>query len=222
MMRRYVPNRLRIAFALAALSLAFVVAVSAMSPRLSFDFQDGDSDSKQHSAEIVRRLRSGYPAERQAAAEDVARRADMSQLKMIEGVRLQEKDERARLAMDWALYRLGQSSRLFNVVRELDSQRHDQAEQYLAQIETPAPLYVFLEKSPPLKEKGRLRLIQILGQVGDKETLAQLAPFTESADKKLSEAARNATRQITARINNSSAPSSQTRPRKIGIEKDQR
>ena len=53
--------------------------------------------------------------------------AASDQRKLVEGYQLQEKNKEVRLALDWALYRMGRSEMLYRIVDELDSGRQDQA-----------------------------------------------------------------------------------------------
>ena len=73
------------------------------------------------SAAVARNLASGDPLERQRAAEELARLGAVEQRRLVEGYRLQEKDARVRLALDWALYRMGKTETLFSIVSSLKS-----------------------------------------------------------------------------------------------------
>src|SRR5687768_15081340 len=95
--------------------------------------------------EIARQLGSRDPVIRQRAAEELAGLAEVGNRKMLEGYRLQEKNQRVKLAMDWALYRIGKKEALFSVIRALETSRVEQANSYLTTLETPEPLYLFLE-----------------------------------------------------------------------------
>src|SRR5690242_20621744 len=65
------------------------------------------------SATVAHKLSSPNPLERRAAAEELARLAATEHRRLVEGYRVQEKDSRVRLAMDWALYRMGKNESLF-------------------------------------------------------------------------------------------------------------
>jgi hypothetical protein len=160
--------------------------------------QDDDSALAHHNAEIASRLSSLDPLERQHAAEELAKLAAVDQQKMVQGYRLEEKDSRVKLALDWALYRMGKS--------------HDQASSYLVQIDSPQPLYVFLTRS---SQTIRGRLIEVLGHIGDAETLSQIKPYTTSLDPKVSGAAKRASKEIEDRLSESPAETPK-RPRKVG------
>jgi hypothetical protein len=205
-MRREIKMILRAAF----LMFAFIsVSAGANAVRA----QDDGGGSAVNTAALTRRLQSLDPVTRQTAAEDVARLAAPEMLKMVEGFRREEKDARVQLAMDWALYRLGKSDRLFYVVKALDSSRADQAQNYLYNIESPEPLYQFLNSTD---RKMQRRLLEILGRVGNTETLAHVEPFTKSSDHRLARAAREAQSEIIGRQKSINSPANATRPRRTG------
>jgi HEAT repeat protein len=166
------------------------------------------------SAQYAKQLSSLDPLTRRAAAEALARLAAVDQRKLVEGYVLEEKDKRVRLALHWALYRMGRSAALFQVVRDLDSSRHEQAADYLAQLESPEPLYLFLRQdNTTIKVKGRL--IEVLGQIGDNNTLAEIKPFADSFDPKVAAAAQSSMKQIEERLSQSQPPG-KSRPRVVG------
>ncbi len=154
------------------------------------------------------------PSVRQRAAEALARLAAGDQRKVVEGYQLQEKNKEVRLALDWALYRMGKLETLFRIVRELNSSRHDQAVGYLKQLDSPNLLYPFLkENDTPAKVTAGV--VEALGQIGDKETLAMLTPLCDSFTPGVAAAAEVAIEQIEARIGQAETklPS---RPRTVG------
>ena len=170
------------------------------------------SDSAQtNPADAVKQLTDRDPVIRQQGAEELARAAAPEWRQLVEGFRLQEKNARVRLALDWALYRMGKDEALYAVVRALDTGRADQAAGYLARLETPAPLYAML---PRVNGNMQARLINVLGQAGDATTLEQLKPYAASYDPKIAEAARQAEQEITRRL--AAQPTdAHTRPRRI-------
>src|ERR1041384_4124045 len=86
-------------------------------------------------------ITGGIAHARQRSAEALARLAATDQRKLVEGYRLQEKNKDVRLALDWALYRMGRSEALYRIVDELDSGRQGQAIDYLSGLESPDLLY---------------------------------------------------------------------------------
>jgi hypothetical protein len=162
---------------------------------------------------LMRRLTDRDPLTRQRAAEDIARLATPAQRKLVEGYRLQEKNARVRLALDWALYRMGKTSALFAVVRDLDSNRWNQSEAYLAELETPDPLYNLLTQ---VNGNTQIKLLEALARSGNADTLAVVEPYASSVDPKIADAARFAAREITRRLNAPPNPDAKTRTRQVG------
>ena len=165
------------------------------------------------SAMVARKLSSRNAFERRAAAEELARLASVEHRRLAEGYRAQEKDARVKLALDWALYRMGKNESLFPLVRALDEKKEaEQAVSYLKQLEGPAPLYVFLDR---VNGNTRIRLLEVLAAVGDRDTLERLKPFTESLDPGIADAAKFAEREINIRLEETTAPEPK-RQRKVG------
>ena len=180
--------------------------------------QDESTDARPASSQYARDLSSGDAPTRQAAAESLARLAAIEQKKLVEGYLLQEKDKRVRLALNWALYRMGKSETLFPIVRDLDSSRYDQALDYLTQLESPDPLYLFLtqDNTPP---KVTLRILQILGESGNAETIEKIKPFTDHYDPPVAAAAKVAVDQIQNRLAQPKTDT-KTRPRVVSRSKE--
>jgi hypothetical protein len=198
------------------LSLAFALAAAAI-PAVAARAQDGSVvpgvASGPDSAAVARRLSSRNPRERREAAEELARTAAVEHRRLVEGYRVQEKDAAARLALDWALYRMGRGPSLFAVVDALaEKKRAEQAVGYLKQIETPAPLYVFLNH---LNGNATIRLLEVLAHVGDRDTLERVKPFASSPDPDIVAAAEFAAREITIRLEEGTPPEPR-RGRKVG------
>ena len=165
------------------------------------------------SAAVARRLSSRNAFERRKAAEELARLASVEHRRLTEGYRVQEKDARVKLALDWALYRMGKNESLFPLVRALDEKKEaEQAVGYLKQLEGPAPLYVFLTR---VNGNTQIRLLEVLTAVGDRDTLERLKPFTESPDPGIADAAKFAEREIGIRLEEATAPEPK-RQRKVG------
>lgn len=175
--------------------------------------QDG-VDARADSAELAGQLGHVDPLVRQRAAEALARLAASDQRKVVEGYHLQEKNKEVRLALDWALHRMGKAEMLFRIVRELNSSRHDQAVGYLKQLDNASLLYPFLKQNnnPP---KITVGLLEALAQLGDGETLEMIKPLRDSFVPGVAGAAEVAIEQIEARL----APTETTtpsRPRTVG------
>lgn len=179
--------------------LALLLVVSAQ----VFAQDDAEVESKQDSAAVARRLSSRNAFERREAAEEIARLAATEHRRLVEGYRVQEKDARVQVAMDWALYRLGKGEAIYPLVRALDSKQADQVVKYLSGLETPAPLYAVL---PRVNGNTQIRLLEVLAHVGDRETLEQIKPYTASLDPGIADAAKFAEREITIRLEETPAP----------------
>src|SRR5215510_1834651 len=162
-------------------------------------------DARTDAAELAGKLSSPDPLVRQRSAEALARLAAVSQRKMVEGYQLQEKNKEVRLALDWALYRMGKSETLYRIVHELDSGREQQAIGYLSELDSPDLLYPFLRKSnnPPRVTAG---LLKALGQIGDAQTLELMKPYRESTQPYVAEAAETACDQIEKRLGEAATP----------------
>src|SRR4030095_3739415 len=161
---------------LSAVSLLLVgVQIAARAQTSPIDGVDARADTK----ELAKQLASPDPLVRQRSAEALARLASTDQRKIVEGYQLQEKNKEVRLALDWALYRMGKSEALFRIVHELDSGRHEQAIGYLSELESPDLLYPFLSKTtnPPRVTTG---LLKALARIGDAQTLDMIKPLRES------------------------------------------
>src|SRR5918998_1206933 len=150
------------------------------------------------SAAVARKLSSRIASERRAAAEELARLAAVEHRRLAEGYRVQEKDTRVKLALDWALYRMGKNETLFQLVNALDEKKQaEQAVAYLRQLEGPEPLYVFLGR---VNGHTQARLLEVLAAVGDRGTLEKIQPYTQSLDPLIADAAKFAEREITIRV----------------------
>jgi hypothetical protein len=173
----------------------------------------GSSPARTDSAAVARKLSSQNPLERREAAEELARLAAVEHRRLVEGYRDQERDARVRLALDWALYRMGKNESLFALVRVLDSKKQaGQSVSYLKQLEGPDPLYVFLSH---VNGNTEIRLLEVLASVGDRGTLERIKPFAESTDPGIADAAKFAEREINIRLQEQPVVEPK-RPRKVG------
>jgi HEAT repeat protein len=170
-------------------------------------------DARSNPGEFAKQLSDADPNVRRRSAEALARLAATDQRKLVEGYQLQEKNREVRLALDWALYRMGRSEALYRVVHELDSSRQEQAIGYLAELESPELLYPFLKKenNPPRLNAG---LLKALARIGDAQTLDLIKPFRESHQPYVAEAAETAHDEIEKRLGEPAAPT-RARPRTV-------
>lgn len=183
----------------------------ALSAWAQADSMAAGGAAQPNAADAAKQLIDRDPLVRQHGAEDLARLAATDWRHLVEGYRLQEKNARVQLALDWALYRMGKADALYAVVRALDSSRAAQAAGYLGALESPQPLYVVL---PRVNGNTQVKLLEALARIGDGETLMQIKPFTASYDPKIAAAAQHATDEITRRLAAQPA-AAPTRPRQV-------
>jgi HEAT repeat protein len=189
--------------------LVLFVAVGAVKAQQSAVDVDARSDPK----DFAKQLGSTDPLVRQQGAEALARLAANDQRKLVEGYQLQEKNKEVRLALEWALYRMGRSEMLFRIVDELDSGRQEQAIGYLSELESPDELYPFLKRNnnAPRINAG---LLKALARIGDAQSLDLIKPFLESHQPYVAEAAEIAHDEIEKRLGEP-APATRARPRTV-------
>ena len=194
---------------LVALLLFLCVGTSMAQSQTSID----GVDARSNPADFAKQLGSADALVRQRSAEALARLAATDQRKLLEGYHLQEKNKEVRLALDWALYRMGRAEALYRVVDELDSGRHDQAIGYLLELESPDLLYPFLKRSTnaPRINAG---LLKALARIGDAQTLELIKPFRESHQPYVADAAEIAHDEIEKRIGEP-VPETRARPRSV-------
>ena len=192
------------------LLLLFVVAGTAEAQQSSVD----GIDARSNPADFAKQLGSSDPMVRQRSAEALARLAATDQRKLVEGYQIQENNKQVRLALEWALYRMGRSEMLFRIVDELDSGRQEQAIGYLSELESPNELYPFLRRTTnaPRINAG---LLKALARIGDAQTLELIKPFRESHQPYVAEAAEIAHDEIEKRLAEPAAPATRARPRTV-------
>lgn len=214
MMRKEKSEPLRRITKLAGCVLSLMLLVcAATAVALAQTSEDEAASPRDESRRLISQLGDRDPLARQQAAEELARHADTDQLKMVDGYRIQEKNARVRVALDWALYRMGKNESLFALVRALDSSQGDQAAGYLTQLDSPQPLYIFLGHT---KRVAQVRLLEVLAEIGDAETLERIKPSLESFEPTVAVAAENATERINNRLAQQPAEPQPSRPRTVG------
>jgi HEAT repeat protein len=196
--------------------VALCVPTTQAHARAGVVAQDASDGARQISSSAVAlKLSSPYASVRREAAEELARLAAAEHRRLVEGYWVQEKDARVRLALAWALYRMGKNESLFALVRALDEKKlAEQSVAYLKQLEAPDPLYVFLGH---VNGNTQIRLLEALAAVGDRATLERIRPFTESTDPGIADAAKFAEREINIRLEETPKVEPK-RPRKVGNE----
>jgi HEAT repeat protein len=192
-----------------AVVFVLLAMVSSNAQQAPIDGVDARSDP----AEFAKGLGSSDPTVRQRSAEALARLAATSQRKLVEGYQLEEKNKDVRLALDWALYRMGRAEGLYRIVDALDSGRQAQAVGYLSELESPDVLYPFLKRSnnAPRINAG---ILKALAHIGDAQTLDLIKPFLESHQQYVAEAAEVAHDEIEKRLGEP-APTTRARPRTV-------
>jgi HEAT repeat protein len=153
---------------------------------------------------------------RQSAVEGLARIGDQKYSDQISRLVLTEKDSDVKLAQQWALYKLGQRDQMRNLVPKLYSGQDDQAYAYLMEIEQVADLYPYTRSS---NLEIRRKVIEILGKIGDKATIAELQPVATSSSAETADTATVAIKRIEWRLAGKPRASDevlrkQTRPRR--------
>ena len=171
-------------------------------------------DARADTNQLAKQLGSADPLLRQRSAEALAKLAATDQRKIVEGYHIQEKNKDVRLALEWALYRMGRTEMLYEMVAQLDSGRQKQAIGYLSEVDTPEVLYPFLKRqtNPPRVTAGLLRA---LARVGNAESLDLIKPYRESIQPFVAEAAEIAHDEIEKRVNESADSTTRVRPRTV-------
>jgi len=197
------------------LQLALILFVSGLPVWVHGQSPIDGVDARTNTADLAKELASSDPLMRQRSAEALAQLAATDQRKIVEGYALQEKNKDVRLALEWALYRMGKSESLFRVVRDLDSGRQDQAIGYLYALESPEFLYPFLknQNNPPKVTAG---LLKVLARIGNAETLELIKPYRESLKPFVAEAAETASDEIEKRLGQEASTPTSGRPRTTG------
>ena len=171
-------------------------------------------DARSNPKDFANQLGSSDPMVRQRSAEALARLAATDQRKLVEGYQLQEKNKEVRLALEWALYRMGRSEMLYRIVDELDSGRQEQAIGYLSELESPDVLYPFLKRTnnAPRINAG---ILKALARIGDAQSLELIKPFRDSHQPYVAEAAEIAHDEIEKRLGEPAPAATSARPRTV-------
>jgi hypothetical protein len=189
-----------------------VLCIAAGTAQAKTDDEIQAAPDNRDAASAAKGLISRDALTRQRSAEQLAQIADPDWQRLVEGYRLQEGDSRVKLALDWALYRMGKTETLYSIVRALDSSRNAQAQRYLTTLVDPQPLHIFLDNA---NDKVRIRLFEVFARNGNAETVERLKPYAASLLPKVAAAAEASIREINNRLAQvpNDAP---TRPRRVG------
>ena len=133
---------------------------------------------------------------RQQAIEGLARLANAKYLDQISQLILKDNDSDVRLADHWALYRMGSTPHLIYIIRKLDTDQAQQARGYLLES-NPVDLYQHVHSSTKAIRQG---VIEVLGRIGDAETVKELEPVARSTTAATADAATLAIKRIEWRM----------------------
>jgi HEAT repeat protein len=134
---------------------------------------------------------------RQYAIEGLARIADPRYMDQISRLVLTEKNNDVRIAEYWALYRMGSTANIQYVVRKLETDQENQVRAYLLESTSPADLYPYVRSSS--KEVSQ-KVIEILGRIGDPETIKELEPVVRTSSASTADVATVAIKRIEWRM----------------------
>lgn len=153
---------------------------------------------------------------RRYAMEGLARIGDPRYNDQISRILLTEKHNDVKLAEQWALYKMGDRASIQFVVRKLDTDQSDQARSYLIEANDPADLYPYVRTS---NSEVRRRVIEILGRIGNQETIKELEPIARTSGAETANTATVAIKQIEWRMSGrpratDSVLQKETRPRR--------
>ena len=153
----------------------------------------GDEKAEQVFAENITNVDDDR---RQHAVEGLARIAKPQYLDQISRLILTEDNGDVKLAKHWALYRMGAPQHLIYIVRKLDTDQADQARGYLLES-NPVDLYSHVHSSSKEIRQG---VIEVLGRIGDAETVKELEPVVRTSSPATADAATVAIKRIEWRM----------------------
>jgi HEAT repeat protein len=133
---------------------------------------------------------------RQYAFEGLARLGEARYLDQISRLVLTEGNNDVKLAEYFALYKMGSRPNIQNIIRKLDTDQQDQARAYLMEAR-PADLFPHIRSSNRIV---RQQVIDILGRIGDADTVKELQPIAQTSGAETAEIAHLAIRRIEWRL----------------------
>jgi HEAT repeat protein len=134
---------------------------------------------------------------RQYAIEGLARIADPRYQDQISRLVLTEKNNDVKLAEYWALYKMGGTTNIQYIVRKLETDQEAQARAYLMESTSPADLFPYIRSS---SKEVRQKVIEILGRIGDQETIKELEPVVRTSSASTADTATVAIKRIEWRM----------------------
>ena len=153
----------------------------------------GDEKAEQT---FVENMTDKDPDRRQYAIEGLARIADPRYLDQISRLVLTEKNGDVKLAEYWALYKMGSTSNIQYVVRKLETDQEHQARAYLMESNA-VDLYPHIQSS---SKEVRQKVIEILGRIGDQDTIKELEPIVRTSSASTADTATVAIKRIEWRL----------------------
>ncbi|HEY6330897.1 MAG TPA: HEAT repeat domain-containing protein [Blastocatellia bacterium] len=173
----------------------------------------GDPQAEQT---FVENLEEKDSDRREYAVQGLARIADPKYKDQISRMLLTEHNDDCKLAEHWALYKMGDRGELQQVIRKIDSSQQEQAEEYSAEVNSPADLYPYVDSS---NKTIRLEVITILGRIGDRESIGVLKPLATSSGHNVADAANDSIKTIEwrlwGRVDASDRGQDSARPRRV-------
>jgi HEAT repeat protein len=154
----------------------------------------GDPRSEQV---LVENMTSNDADRRQYAIEGIGRMGDRKYTDQLVGIAKAEGHSDVRVAAHWASYKLGYGANLQYVVNKLDTDQREQARGYLMEANAPADLLPYLRSSGTTV---RQRVIEILGRIGDQDTIRELEPVTRTSGPETADIATVAIKRIEWRL----------------------
>ena len=133
---------------------------------------------------------------RQYAFEGMARIGESRYQDQISRLVLTEKNGDVRLSEYFAMYKMGSRGSLQDIVRKLDTDQQEQARSYLMEA-TPADLYPHVRSSSNVV---RQQVIEVLGRIGDAETIKELQPVAQTSGRETADIATVAIKRIEWRL----------------------
>ncbi len=134
---------------------------------------------------------------RRFAFEGLGRAGNTQLVTRISSARLNEKKETVKLAQAFALYRMGRSEYLLEIVRQLDSLSFaDQAAGYLPELLNPQDLHPYFRRSTA---PGMVRMMHAMGKIGTSSDIPAIEGMLRERDSSVVNAANLAIQQIRRR-----------------------
>ncbi|HEY2934512.1 MAG TPA: HEAT repeat domain-containing protein [Acidobacteriota bacterium] len=148
---------------------------------------------------FVKNLQNRDQSFRRAGAEGLARAGVKDAVTALLEQKKEEKTSEALLAINFALYRLGNDLLLAELINGLDGARYDQALSYLLEFspEETRKLYPFLRLD---RKKVQMGLLEVLGRSGGADALPQLQELSQARDSAVASSANQAIRRLQARV----------------------